>query len=151
MSTSLFSNTPTVTVLDNRGLTVRDNAYYRHPDSPHVTSERITRHQYDARGFLTQSTDPRLNEAGLVNFSFLTDLAGNVLRTHGVDNGITVALNDAAGRPFMTVSNIGTADDGTEDASQAMTRTWQYEGVSLPGRPVGITEQVSGEAARITE
>ncbi|EIE0339414.1 RHS repeat protein [Salmonella enterica] len=151
MSTSLFSNTPTVTVLDNRGLTVRDNAYYRHPDSPDVTSERITRHQYDARGFLTQSTDPRLNEAGLVNFSFLTDLAGNVLRTHGVDNGITVALNDAAGRPFMTVSNIGTADDGTEDASQAMTRTWQYEGVSLPGRPVGITEQVSGEAARITE
>lgn len=151
MSTSLFSNTPTVTVLDNRGLTVRDNAYYRHPDSPHVTSERITRHQYDARGFLTQSADPRLNEAGLVNFSFLTDLAGNVLRTHGVDNGITVALNDAAGRPFMTVSNIGTADDGTEDASQAMTRTWQYEGVSLPGRPVGITEQVSGEAARITE
>ncbi|EDV8432420.1 RHS repeat protein, partial [Salmonella enterica subsp. diarizonae serovar 50:k:z] len=135
----------------NRGLTVRDNAYYRHPDSPHVTSERITRHQYDARGFLTQSADPRLNEAGLVNFSFLTDLAGNVLRTHGVDNGITVALNDAAGRPFMTVSNIGTADDGTEDASQAMTRTWQYEGVSLPGRPVGITEQVSGEAARITE
>ncbi|EMF6066434.1 RHS repeat protein, partial [Salmonella enterica] len=120
-------------------------------DSPHVTSERITRHQYDARGFLTQSADPRLNEAGLVNFSFLTDLAGNVLRTHGVDNGITVALNDAAGRPFMTVSNIGTADDGTEDASQAMTRTWQYEGVSLPGRPVGITEQVSGEAARITE
>ncbi|EAS0543703.1 RHS repeat protein [Salmonella enterica] len=78
-------------------------------------------------------------------------MTGNVLRTHGVDNGITVALNDAAGRPFMTVSNIGTADDGTEDASQAMTRTWQYEGVSLPGRPVGITEQVSGEAARITE
>ncbi len=31
MSTSLFSNTPTVTVLDNRGLTVRDNAYYRLP------------------------------------------------------------------------------------------------------------------------
>ncbi|EIV4335193.1 hypothetical protein L8Z36_004203, partial [Salmonella enterica] len=55
MSTSLFSNTPTVTVLDNRGLTVCDNAYYRHPDSPDVTSERITRHQYDARGFLTQS------------------------------------------------------------------------------------------------
>ncbi|WP_255477992.1 hypothetical protein [Serratia sp. OS31] len=27
MSTSLFSKTPTVTVLDNRGLTVRDIAY----------------------------------------------------------------------------------------------------------------------------
>ena len=31
MSTSLFSQTPTVTVLDNRGLTVRDVAYQRIP------------------------------------------------------------------------------------------------------------------------
>ncbi|MBF4422462.1 RHS repeat protein, partial [Yersinia pestis] len=55
MRTSLFSKTPSVTVLDNRGLTVRDIAYHRHPDSPDVISERITHHQYDARGFLTQS------------------------------------------------------------------------------------------------
>ncbi|WP_162003687.1 RHS repeat protein, partial [Yersinia pestis] len=53
MRTSLFSKTPSVTVLDNRGLTVRDIAYHRHPDSPDVISERITHHQYDARGFLT--------------------------------------------------------------------------------------------------
>ncbi|CFU88509.1 toxin protein [Yersinia pseudotuberculosis] len=49
MKTSLFSKTPPVTVLDNRGLTVRDIAYHRHPDSPDVISERITHHQYDAR------------------------------------------------------------------------------------------------------
>lgn len=151
MSTSLFSKTPTVTVLDNRGLTVRDIAYYRHPDPPKVTSERITRHQYDARSFLAQSADPRLHDAGLVNFSYLTDLTGNVLRSQGVDNGTTVALNDAAGRPFMTVSNISTADDGTEDKSQAVTRTWQYEGASLPGRPLSVTEQVAGKDVRITE
>ncbi|MEW5562887.1 RHS repeat domain-containing protein [Enterobacter asburiae] len=151
MSTSLFNKTPTVTVLDNRGLTVRDIAYHRHPGSPDVTSERITRHQYDARGFLTQSTDPRLHDAGLANFSYQTDLTGNVLRSQGVDNGITVALNDAAGRPFMAVSNISTADDGTEDRSQAVMRTWQYEDVELPGRPLSITEQLSGEAAHITE
>lgn len=151
MSTSLFCNTPTVTVLDNRGLTVRDLAYYRHPDAPEVTSERITRHQYDVRGFLIQSSDPRLYTTGLANFSYLTDLAGNVLRTQGVDNGITVALNDAADRPSMTVSNICTADDGTEDLSQAVTRTWQYENTGLPGRPVSVTEQVTGEDARITD
>ncbi|MBB1585080.1 RHS repeat protein [Serratia sp. OS31] len=151
MSTSLFSKTPTVTVLDNRGLTVRDIAYHRHPGSQDVTSERITHHQYDARGFLAQSTDPRLHDAGLANFSYLTDLAGNVLRSQGVDNGNTVSLNDAARRPFIAVSNIRTADDGTEDRSQAVTRTWQYEDAELPGRPVSITEQVSGEAARIAE
>lgn len=83
MRTSLFSKTPSVTVLDNRGLTVRDIAYHRHPDSPDVISERITHHQYDARGFLTQSADPRLHGAGLMNFSYLTDLTGRILRTQG--------------------------------------------------------------------
>ncbi|AIA46964.1 RHS repeat-associated core domain-containing protein [Serratia sp. FS14] len=151
MSTSLFSNTPAVTVLDNRGLTVRDIAYHRHPGSPDVTSERITRHQYNDRGFLTQSADPCLHDTALENFTYLTDLAGNVLRSQGVDNGTTVSLNDAAGRPFIAVSNISSAGDGTEDRSQAMTRTWQYEDAELPGRPVSITEQISGEAARIAE
>ncbi|HCM1977923.1 TPA: RHS repeat protein [Salmonella enterica subsp. houtenae serovar 47:z36:-] len=151
MSTSLFSKTPSVTVLDNRGLTVRDIAYYCHPDSPDVTSERITRHQYDARGFLTQSADPRLHDAGVANFTYLTDLASNVLRSQGVDNGITVVLNDAAGRPFIAVSNINTAGDGTQDSSQAVTRTLLYEDATLPGRPLSIMEQVPGEAARITE
>ncbi|EJD7605399.1 RHS repeat protein [Salmonella enterica] len=151
MSTSLFSKTPSVTVLDNRGLTVCDIAYHRHPESPDVTSERITRHQYDARGFLTQSADPRLHDAGVANFTYLTDLAGNVLRSQGVDNGITVVLNDAAGRPFIAVSNISTAGDGTQDSSQAVTRTLLYEDATLPGRPLSIMEQVPGETARITE
>uniref|UniRef100_A8G8Q0 YD repeat protein n=1 Tax=Serratia proteamaculans (strain 568) TaxID=399741 RepID=A8G8Q0_SERP5 len=151
MNTSPFISTPTVTVLDNRGLTVRDIAYHRHPDTPDVTTGCITRHRYDARGFLTQSADPRLHETGLANFSYLTDLAGSVLRTVSIDAGITLTLNDAAGRPFMAVSNIGTADDGTEDLSRAVTRTWQYEDATLPGRPVSITEQPTGEAAHITE
>ena len=151
MSTSLFSKTPTVTVIDNRGLTVRDIAYHRHPVSPDVTGERITRHQYDARGFLMQSADPRLHDAGLTNFTYLTDLAGNVLRSQGADNGTTVTLDDAAGRPFIAVSNISTTDEGTDDRSQAVTRTWQYEDATLPGRPVSVTEQVTGFAARITE
>jgi insecticidal toxin complex protein TccC len=151
MSTSLYSNTPAVTVLDNRGLLVRVIAYYRHPSSPDVTSERITHHQYDARGFLTQSADPRLNDVDCENFNYISGLSGSVLRTVSVDAGTTVALGDAAGRPFIAVSNLSTNDDGTEDQSQAMTRTWQYEDVTLPGRPLSITEQVGDEAARISE
>ncbi|TCZ20981.1 RHS repeat protein, partial [Pantoea agglomerans] len=146
---SLFSNTPSVTVPDNRGLTVRDIAFHRHPDAPDVTGKRVTRHRYDAR--LTQSADPRLSEAGLANLTGLTDLAGSILRSQGVDNGTTVALNDAAGRPFIAVSNIRSADDGAEDRRQALTRTWLYEEGYLPGRPLSVTEQVTGGAARITE
>ena len=150
MNTSLFSKTPAVTVLDNRGLSVRSIAYHRHPDSPDDTGERITHHQYDARGFLTQSADPRLHDTGRANVKYLSDLVGNALCTVSADVGTTVALNDAAGRLFMTVSNIDTADDDLEDRSQAVNRTWQYEGASLPGRLLSITEQVTGEAAPVT-
>jgi insecticidal toxin complex protein TccC len=151
MNTALFRNTPSVTVFDNRGLTVRNIAYHRHPDSPDTTDERITRQQYDARGALAQSADPRLGNAGLANFRYLTDLAGNTLRTQSADNGITVTISDIAERPFITVSNISITSDGTEDRSQAVTHIWQYEDVALPGRPLSITEQVTGETARITE
>ncbi|WP_036773647.1 RHS repeat domain-containing protein, partial [Photorhabdus australis] len=151
MSTSLFSRTPQVAVLDNRGLPVRELQYHRHPDTPDVTRERITRIRYDARGFLQQTADPRLHEAGLANFTYLTGLDGSVLRTQGADNGTLVSLNDAAGRPFIAVSNVRTAGDGTEDRSQAVTRTWQYEDAALPGRPLSVTEQVTGEAARVTD
>ncbi|TCZ21964.1 RHS repeat protein, partial [Pantoea agglomerans] len=151
MSTSPFSNSPTVTVLDNRGLTVHNIAYHRHLDIPEVISVRITRYRYEARGFLTQSADPRLHELGLANFSYLTDLAGNVLCSQGVDSGFTFSLNDAAGRQFIAVSNIGTTDEDTEDLCQAVTRTWQYEDAALSGRPLSITEQLTGEAACITE
>lgn len=151
MSTPLFSKTPKITVVDNRGLTVRDIAYYRHPDALTVTTERITRHQYNADGFLSQSVDPRLYDTGQVNFAYLTSLSGNVLRVQSVDAGSKLALNDAAGRPFMAMSNIVTGRHGEEDISQAVTHTFQYEDASLPGRPLSVTEQVTGEAARITE
>ncbi|MBT2375379.1 hypothetical protein [Pseudomonas fluorescens] len=123
MNISIFTMTPTITVIDNRGLTVRDIAYYRYPGASDITDVRITRHRYNARGVLAQSADPRLHDAELANFNYLTDLTGNVLCTQGADNGTTVALNDAAGRPFMTVSNILAVDDGTEDRSQTVVRT----------------------------
>jgi pimeloyl-ACP methyl ester carboxylesterase len=58
---------------------VRDIAYHRHPDTPDVTSERITRHHYNARGLLTQSADPRLYDAGLANFTYLTNLLSEIV------------------------------------------------------------------------
>nr|WP_241391406.1 hypothetical protein [Serratia proteamaculans] len=64
MSISLFSSTPSVAVLDNRGLLVRELQYHRHPDTPEETDERITCHQHDERGSLSQSADPRLHAAG---------------------------------------------------------------------------------------
>ncbi|MDN2485581.1 RHS repeat protein [Kosakonia sacchari] len=151
MSTSLFSKTPSVSVIDNRGLAVRDIAYHRHPDTPQSTDERITRHRFDARGFLTRSADPRLHDTGLANFIWLMDLSGDVLRTQSVDAGITINLNDASGRLFTSASNIRVTDDGAEDRRLQVIRRWQYEDVSMPGRPLSVSEQIAGAAALIAE
>lgn len=62
-----------------------------------------------------------------------------------------MALNDAAGRPFILASNFCTADDISENRSQAVTRTCLSEFAGMPGRPLSIAEQAIGEAARIAE
>ena len=148
---NFYRQTPSVRVLDNRGLSVRNIEYHRYPGKPTVTDERITRQQFDRRGFLMRSSDPRLYDIGQANFICQTDLAGNALRTQSTDAGITVALNDAAGRPLMTVTGISAGEEGKDDLSQAVTCTFQYEGDTLPGRVLSVTDQVTGAAARITE
>ncbi|CNF36608.1 RHS repeat protein [Yersinia kristensenii] len=142
---ALHHNTPEVAVMDNRGLAVRTLRYHRHPDSPTVTDERITRHHFNTRGQLSRSIDPRLfalqqTDATVVpNFTYFSSLTGDVLRTDSVDAGTTVTLNDIAGRPVLSVSATG------------VTLSCQYEDDTLSGRLLSITEQVPGEAPRITE
>lgn len=145
MSSNIHAHTPAVTVLDNRGLTVRTIDYHRHPETPDVTDERITRHQFDVRGHLIHSIDPRLfalqqqDKAVKPNVSYLTNLNGDVMRTESTDAGITVSLSDIAGRPHWSKNAVG--------ALQA----WEYEADTLPGRLLSVTEQPQGESARITE
>lgn len=142
----LHRNTPTVTVLDNRGLVARTLDYYRHPDAPTQTEPRITRHAHDARGFPAHSSDPRLHAAGRVNSTWVTDLAGNPLCTQSVDAGVSIRLPDAAGRTLLAVTRIAVDAQGGYSSSQAVTRTWHYEPEHLPGRLLGISEQVEGQA-----
>ncbi|WP_317420294.1 MULTISPECIES: RHS repeat domain-containing protein [unclassified Morganella (in: enterobacteria)] len=146
---TLHTKTPSVTVLNNRGLAVRDIGYHRHPDTPDKTDERITRHQFDARGFLQQSADPRMQASGLINFHYVTSLSGQVLRTESADAGTSLTLNDAAERPLVSISQIRT-DNGKDDRSVAVTHTFQYEG-SGSGRPLSIAEQIAGQSAVVSE
>jgi insecticidal toxin complex protein TccC len=151
MNSTVFSHTPSVTVADPRGRTVRNIAWCRHPDTLQNAELRITSHRFDAGGVMATSADPRMFTAGLTNFTGQTDLAGNALRSASADAGTMLALHDAAGRLFMTVSAIGKASNGIQDLNQALTRIFRYEASTLPGRLLSITEQVSGKAARVME
>ncbi|MGJ0639246.1 RHS repeat-associated core domain-containing protein [Xenorhabdus bovienii] len=142
---NLHQKTPEVTVLDNRGLTVRELRYHRHPNTPTTTDERITRHRFTLAGQLAHSIDPRLFDLQQTdntvnpNMVYETALTREVVRTRSVDAGSTLMLNDITGRPVLAIN----ATD--------VTRTWQYEHETLPGRPLSITEQPADEAACITE
>ncbi|MDC9620637.1 RHS repeat protein [Xenorhabdus sp. XENO-7] len=142
---NLHQKTPEVTVLDNRGLTVRELRYHRHPDTPAKIDERITRHRFTLAGQLAHSIDPRLFDLQQTdntvnpNMVYETALTGEVVRIRSVDAGNTLMLNDITGRPVLAIN----ATD--------VTRTWQYEHETLPGRPLSITEQPADEAIRITE
>ncbi|MDE9590246.1 RHS repeat protein, partial [Xenorhabdus bovienii] len=142
---ALHQKTPEVTVLDNRGLTVRELRYHRHPNTPTTTDERITRHRFTLAGQLAHSIDPRLFDLQQTdntvnpNMVYETALTGEVVRIRSVDAGNTLMLNDITGRPVLAINATG------------VTRTWQYEDDTLPGRPLSITEQPADEAARITE
>jgi|GEM_PF-1422377 len=145
MDYSLHKGTPTVTVRDNRGLDIREIGYHRHPDSPSLLDERVTRHEFNALGQLAQSIDPRLHQQQCTdasvspNYRFHTSLTGEVLCTESVDAGTTRALGDVLGREWLSISATG------------VIRRWHYENPSLAGRLVAISEQVADEKPRITE
>ncbi|MGJ0625572.1 cytotoxic necrotizing factor Rho-activating domain-containing protein [Xenorhabdus bovienii] len=141
---ALYEKTPMVSVLDNRGLHVRDIGYHR-AEVNNATDTRITRHQYNIQGSLIQSLDPRLyasqqNDSTIKpNFIWQYDLNGQILHTDSVDAGRTVTLNDIEGRPIMAVT-------ATE-----VTQKWQYEAPSLSGRLLSVSEQAVNVSPRITE
>ncbi|EEL3362734.1 RHS repeat protein, partial [Salmonella enterica] len=151
MSTPDYSKTPAIAVYDNRHLAVRTLEWCRHPDTPQTTEIRPTRCQYDARGFLSHSADPRLAATGLNNFACDYDLGGKALRTCSADAGTSLMLSDAAGRAVLGMSGLVETASGSMDMSRAVTTRRQYEGSSLPGRLLSIAEQVSGRPERVTE
>ncbi|TPG61559.1 RHS repeat protein [Ewingella americana] len=140
----LYQHTPSVGVLDNRGLAVRDIAY-NHAAVADPIVELISRSEFSPAGYLTSSIDPRLftarqTDASVTpNFRYQHDLAGSALRTDSVDAGWQVTLVDAEGRPVWHSDARGTL------------RRYEYEAIALPGRPLALYEQPAGEAEQLAE
>ncbi|NBM91336.1 hypothetical protein GWI78_15670, partial [Proteus sp. G2658] len=110
----LYTRTPSVVVYDNRGSSIREISYCRHPDSLDKTDERITRHQYHARGYLERSIDARLYDAQQSDTSIQPNiqqtisLGGAITLSQGVDNGNSFNLNDIEGTAAQQINAKGT-------------------------------------------
>lgn len=134
-----MGKTPSITITDNRGLNIRLIEYYRHPETPEITDERLTFQSVDIRGFLIGISDPRLQEKTSFNFRFKADLSGLVLVSEGVDNGHTVTINDIESRLLVSIDANG------------VTRTYDYEDSTSLGRPLCLKEKLAGGKTRVTE
>ncbi|WP_172566128.1 RHS repeat protein [Vibrio navarrensis] len=150
----LCQGTPTITVLDNRGLTVREVQFNRTRTSNFISDldTRITRHTYNSAGHLQSSIDPRFftqlesattpeDKAQVPNnFNYLTSLSGTQLRIDSIDAGARMSLLDVTGAPYMEWDERGT------------TRRFEYEDVLH--RPTAVIEQndaINNGVEQVTE
>ena len=101
MTSSLHQHTPSLTVIDPRGLSVRGIAYHRR-EVEEAIAARVQRQVFNAQGHLVQQWDPRLlelseSEAGIQpNQSTRYSLNAQVLLTESVDAGWRLICQDAA-------------------------------------------------------
>ncbi|MDZ4417294.1 toxin [Bacillus cereus] len=128
---SIYNRTPTISVIDNRGLQIRTLEYNRVIDEDPI-DEYITRNTYTLLGNLDSSMDPRLfsqyqNDSNtLPNMSYSYSLKGDVLCTESVDAGQKIQLFDIEGRLIRFM-----------DANRSQT-AMEYD---LIGRPIAVLEK----------
>jgi len=138
---SIHTHTPTLTVVDPRGLDVRSIAHYRAVETA-APEERINRSAYDAVGRLIEQWDPRLwalgveNAATPANLSNRHSLSGKVLGSMSVDAGERISLFGDGNQLVQTWD------------SRETERRVEYDDLL---RPMAVFEQGKGEAARCTE
>ncbi|PED41285.1 RHS repeat-associated core domain-containing protein [Bacillus cereus] len=132
---SIYNGTPTISVIDNRGLQIR-TLEYNHVIVEDPIEEYITRSTYTLLGSLDSSMDPRLfskyqNESStLPNMKYSHSLKGDELCTKSVDAGQKIQLFDIEGKLtwFMNANNTQT--------------NIQYDSI---GRPTSVFEKLENE------
>jgi len=97
MPATVHTHTPALSVIDGRGLLVRQVAYWRKVAGGPLET-LITRQQYDAPGRLVQQWDPRLfGNAPRPNLASVYRLSGEALKVDSVDAGWRLSLSGPAG------------------------------------------------------
>jgi insecticidal toxin complex protein TccC len=124
--------TPTLTVIDPRGLSVRDVAYWR-STAGQTPQARVTRQVFDAAGRGIEQWDSRLSVPALKHGFSLT---GQVLATDSVDAGWRVSMLGRAGENLSRWDSRG---------------AWQGFEYDRLLRPMAVMEQARGGAGHVVE
>jgi insecticidal toxin complex protein TccC len=137
MTATVHANTPQLSVIDSRGLVVRQVGYWRRDVSESTPESRITAQQHDAAGRLAVQRDPRfLAPAARPNMTTAYSLSGKVLLTDSIDAGWRLGLPGEAG--------------AMQEAWDGRGSHWQNE-YDKQQRPVALHEQTRGSGLRTLE
>ncbi|RRV06665.1 RHS repeat protein, partial [Pseudomonas sp. v388] len=110
---ALHTLTPTLIVIDPRGLAIRNVAFYRsEPDEP--VDKRVNSQTYDAAGRLVSQRDPRLS---IENLRTTYSLSNQALLTESVDAGWRLGLMGEAGQAVEGWDSRGTQRQVAYDAA----------------------------------
>ncbi|MCP1419307.1 insecticidal toxin complex protein TccC [Pseudomonas laurylsulfativorans] len=135
------AHTPSISVVDPRGLAVRAVAYCRQAAIEPV-SARVTHQVFDSLGRLVEQRDPRLfalnqNDASVpANLTTIHNLTGQALCSDSVDAGWQLGLPGAAGQALESWDQRG------------WHRRTEHDPLL---RPVAVHEQAEGEPERCVE
>jgi insecticidal toxin complex protein TccC len=132
---NLHTHTPTLTVIDPRGLAVRGVAYAR-SDAEQPAQAHVTRQGFDPQGREVERQDPRFFSEGLgPNRTSVPALSGSVLLNLSVDAGWTLSLPGSAHQVLQRWDSRSTVQHHYDEQL----------------RPLSITEQLEGKSPRVVE
>ncbi|WPN57085.1 RHS repeat-associated core domain-containing protein [Pseudomonas sp. P9_31] len=137
----MHHKTPTLTVVDPRGLSIRSVDYWRAVDNL-PTEARISRTVHDGAGRAVKQWDPRLwalqvgDSQAPANLTTVYSLSGNALRTDSVDAGTQINLYGLADEVLL----------GRD--SRETCREVEYDDLL---RPVAVFEQGAAQPRRCVE
>jgi insecticidal toxin complex protein TccC len=137
----LHEHTPSLSVIEPRGLPVRAVVYHRRAAGV-CAKARVTQQLYDAAGRLTRQRDPRLfalvqgSASVPANLSSVHSLSSQVICSESVDAGWHLGLSGLAGQAIESWDQRG----------------WHCRSVHDPLlRPIAVFEKTSGETERCVE
>ncbi|MGE8186421.1 RHS repeat domain-containing protein [Pseudomonas sp. NPDC086278] len=137
LTMQMHHHTPTLTVVDPRGLAVRSVAYWREVEGVDAR-RRVNRTVYDASGRAVLRWDPRLwalqaeNPSAPANLRSVYSLSGNPLCTVSVDAGVRISLLGPGHEQRLSWDGRGTQ------------RGVDYDALL---RPVSVVERCAGDAS----
>jgi insecticidal toxin complex protein TccC len=146
---TLFSGTPDISVVDNRGLVIGQLQYNRTSIDDEL-DEYISRNTYTVLGFAETSIDPRLFKASqedatiVPNTSSKYMLDGTIIYQHNVDAGKSMNMVNVEGNVFWSVLSNDVEHHTTFDILGRITALYENRNQSPCRQRTVYGDEVQG-------